>query len=217
MRNIIGLAGEKGTGKDTYADYLVEKYGYLKIGFADEIKRMAMNLYGFTPLQMFGPSEEREKPDMRYPLGHGKGYLIPRVALQDLGEAMRQVYEHTWVDKCFQIIDAIESGNYTYDQVTGLRPLTVVAGWISAKKPNGYVIPDHRHGNEIDRTRFTHKGLVIRLRNGWIKKSADTHISETALSKLPDSAFDANLQVPEGKNLYYAAIDKLMDRLPLRR
>lgn len=219
MRNIIGLAGEKKAGKDTFADYLVEKHGYLKIGFADEIKRMAMALYDFTPEQMFGPSEERDKPDLRYPLGIGRGYLIPRIVLQDLGEAMRQTYEHTWVDKCYRIIDAIEAGTHVYDQVTGLRAVSWVGGLVSVKKPNGYVIPDHRHPNEISRTRYDYKGLVLRLRNSWMKSSGvgDAHISETALSKMREDEFDATVQVPQGKDLYYAAIEKVLGRLPLRR
>lgn len=32
---ILGLAGEAGVGKDTVADYLVEKYGYVKFAFSD--------------------------------------------------------------------------------------------------------------------------------------------------------------------------------------
>lgn len=35
--SIIGISGNKDNGKKTVADYLVEKYGFIKIGFADAI------------------------------------------------------------------------------------------------------------------------------------------------------------------------------------
>ena len=35
---ILGLAGPRGGGKDTLADYLVEDYSFKRIAFADPIR-----------------------------------------------------------------------------------------------------------------------------------------------------------------------------------
>lgn len=37
---LIGITGKAGSGKDTVADYLVEKYGYTKVSFAAILKKM---------------------------------------------------------------------------------------------------------------------------------------------------------------------------------
>jgi len=44
---IIGISGRAHAGKDTVADMLVEKYGFIKIAFADSLKEMVQYHYGF--------------------------------------------------------------------------------------------------------------------------------------------------------------------------
>jgi hypothetical protein len=77
---IIGLVGRSvdpsgamcslGTGKDTVADILAESFNFQKMGLADPLKRFCRDVYGFTREQLWGPSEFRNKPDMRYPRQH---------------------------------------------------------------------------------------------------------------------------------------------------
>lgn len=68
---IIGLCGPAGSGKDTIADRLVERYGFVKMANADLLKRMAQSAFNFTDAQLWGPSEMRNAPDKRYPREHG--------------------------------------------------------------------------------------------------------------------------------------------------
>ncbi|MBM2883970.1 hypothetical protein JFK97_06160 [Chromobacterium phragmitis] len=44
--HLIGLAGPKKSGKDTIADRLVAKHGFVKIGFADKIREELIEAYG---------------------------------------------------------------------------------------------------------------------------------------------------------------------------
>ena len=43
---IIGLTGYKGSGKDTAASHLVEKYGFTRVAFADKLKKSAAACFG---------------------------------------------------------------------------------------------------------------------------------------------------------------------------
>ena len=54
---IIGITGKKRSGKDTISDFLVEKYDFVKYGFANPIKEIARIIFGFTENQLF----EKEK------------------------------------------------------------------------------------------------------------------------------------------------------------
>ena len=121
---IIGLGGEGGSGKDTAANILVKNHGFVKVAFADEIKRTAARLYPkMTREHLWGPSSKRAEPLLDYPRKHGSWvstkdgyrcaccnifqpgssekqcYLTTRFALQRLGtEGVRDCYENVWVD-----------------------------------------------------------------------------------------------------------------------
>lgn len=64
---ILGLCGLAGAGKDTVADFLVKDHGFVKVAFADPLKRICKEVFDFTDQQLWGPSSERNKSDERYP------------------------------------------------------------------------------------------------------------------------------------------------------
>lgn len=45
---IIGLLGNNRSGKDTIADYLVKNYNFKKYAFADQIKRVSKEVFGWN-------------------------------------------------------------------------------------------------------------------------------------------------------------------------
>ncbi len=77
-----------GAGKDAAAARLVEKHGFVRIGIADHLKRICRDVFEFTDDQLWGPSEERNRPDFRYPRG-GKHGLNNRQQL----DAFKQEFE----------------------------------------------------------------------------------------------------------------------------
>ncbi len=63
---LLGLSGQAGSGKDTTADILVSRHGFVKVSLADPLKKICKEVYAFTDDQLWGPSEKRNEPDKRY-------------------------------------------------------------------------------------------------------------------------------------------------------
>jgi hypothetical protein len=63
---IIGISGVANSGKDTIADRLVDFHRFIKLSFADPLKRICMDAFDFSEQQLWGPSDERNKEDKRY-------------------------------------------------------------------------------------------------------------------------------------------------------
>ena len=98
---IIGLSGYAQSGKDTFANILVEKYGYTRIAFADPIRKL---LYEMDPLvpKGYGDSVINYRlQDMVDTYGWDKVKVdFPEVRrlLQDVGLGARKLFGDTfWI------------------------------------------------------------------------------------------------------------------------
>lgn len=211
---ILGVMGQARSGKDTYADYLVKKYGFVKIALADPIKRICMDIYEMTEEQLWG--DLKEQPDLRYPIP-GKGFLTPRVALQFIGtEVGRNVYADTWVDMFERLADAVLAGTHFYTRTKGLQPNRRLFRYFT-KKPQGVVCPDIRFKNEVKKFKDM-DGKVVRLYRGGKDGSVGVkgHLSEEEQKTISDSELDGIIHVPEGIQAYHREIEQLMARLPMK-
>ena len=74
---IIGLTGQAGSGKDTVAEYLVQKYDFKQLSFAGILKEGMAKLFGLTEKQLNDP-QGKEQVDARW----GK---TPRQLMQWMG------------------------------------------------------------------------------------------------------------------------------------
>lgn len=81
---LIGISGKQRSGKDTVAEYLINKYGFKKRNFADPLKIMAAVEFHISPELLMA------KPDN------------VRKCLQLLGQAGRAFNPDFWVD---QVLD----------------------------------------------------------------------------------------------------------------
>lgn len=63
---LIGILGKAGAGKDSAANVLVERHGFVKVSLADPLKRICREVFDFTEEQLWGPSHKRNEPDTRY-------------------------------------------------------------------------------------------------------------------------------------------------------
>jgi hypothetical protein len=240
--NVVGLCGVAGSGKDTVADFLVKNHGFVKVAFADPLKRICKDVFNFTDEQLWGPSAMRNAADERYPRAHSiyeEGmacgccnvsyeeadnkacFLTPRLALQLLGsEWGRDCYQNVWVDYALRVADnllhksgILRSVHYSYNAKGGLAVTNVPVG----PKPKGVVISDVRFRNEVDAVSAA-GGKVVRIvrKNSGLVGASAKHQSETEQNAIPDSLFDYHLlNHSESLDVLEAAVGGLVETLGL--
>lgn len=91
---LVGLTGYAGSGKDALGRFLVSNHGFVRVAFADAVKVMALEQYGWN----------------------GRKDEFGRALLQEVGSMMREEYEHYWVDIAFS-----EASKHKHVVFTDLR------------------------------------------------------------------------------------------------
>ena len=148
---IISLSGKKQSGKSSVAKYLVEKYGFIEVSWANPLKEIiGRQLFGLTTEQLYGTTADREKIDQYW-------NLSPREILQKVGTDLFRIHfmDDFWVRIGVEKIkNEVASGH-------------------------NVVISDTRFPNELKAIENL-GGKTIRMkRPDYI--SGDYHLSETAL------------------------------------
>lgn len=141
--------------------------------FADELKNIAMNVFGVNYNQCYGTDDEKNTPinikwkDIKFALSaadkkkfakelKSDEYITARKFLQVFGtEVCRKMQGDCWVDACFRKIER--------------------------EQPNLAIITDARFPNEIQAS-LDYKSTVVRFTRGPFK-GKDEHESETALDE----------------------------------
>lgn len=67
------ISGWRNSGKDTAADHLVRKHGFIKLSFAGALKDMVAEQYG-VPRHYFDDRELKEKALLQFPLHDKDGF-----------------------------------------------------------------------------------------------------------------------------------------------
>jgi hypothetical protein len=95
-RQIIGIIGAIGSGKDTIADYLIAEHGFKKLSFARRVKDAAAAVFGWDRDLLEGATREsrewREQVDPFWDLS-------PRQAMQKIGTEMfrQHIRDDIWI------------------------------------------------------------------------------------------------------------------------
>ena len=104
---IIGISGKARSGKDTFANMLMQELStddgpYEIMAYSDALKERVRKDFNLTINQVYG--DLKEVPDKRYPKKYG-GYWAPREILQHMGtEGFRYIEPTFWVRKLFERI-----------------------------------------------------------------------------------------------------------------
>ena len=168
---IIGFLGKKMCGKDTTCNYLITKYGYKRISFADPLKKCIKELFGFTDNQLY--SHEKEVTDIYWD-------IKPREAMQFVGtdivrdtfpkKLLPNIKNDFWIKRA----DLIYKQNPNNDKI---------------------VFSDVRFQNEVD---YIHSigGIIVKINRNNIK-NYDTHKSELEI----DTIKNFDIQIDNNSNL----------------
>ncbi|WVX88013.1 deoxynucleoside monophosphate kinase [Arthrobacter phage TforTroy] len=172
---LIGLIGKKRTGKDTFAERLVQEHGYTRVALADPLRQAALALdpiVGTFPLNYNGEVAvgEWRLSDVVRELGWEKAKdFVPEVrrTLQRLGtESIRAIDDRFWIDAAFRKIDALRADG---------KPV---------------VVTDVRYPNEGDAVRQAN-GYLIRISRD-MPDDGDAHASEKAMDDYREHLFVGN-------------------------
>jgi len=188
MYNIIAICGAKRSGKDVLAKYLINKYKYEKLSFAEPLKKAVKELFNFNDIQVGidednGIGNEKEIIDERWG-------ITPRKALQFFGTEIMQ----------YKMNELIPNTNRDF------FANILVSRIIPNKK---YVISDLRFLHEYEKI----KGLnivVIKVVRDCLIKTDNEHISENEYKQIPcnievlnDGSIDDYINNFEMLNKYY--------------
>ena len=88
MSNVIAICGAKRSGKDVLAKYIIEKYGFKKLSFAEPLKKAVKELFNFNDIQV-GIDEENALGNEKEIIDERWG-ISPRKALQFFGTEIMQ-------------------------------------------------------------------------------------------------------------------------------
>lgn len=126
---IVGFIGPSGCGKDTAADYLVEKYGFKKMSFAEPLKKMVKECFILTDEQCYG--DKKDVVDERWGCSPREMFQVlgtefAQYMLPELLPSLKDKFEK----KCFWVKHLMEN--------------------IKNEEKHCIVIPDVRFRHEVD-------------------------------------------------------------------
>lgn len=192
---IIALAGKMKSGKDTCADYLVEK-GYVKISFADNLKSMCMDVFDLFWSECYTQKGKEQK--LPFPIV-GEEWHVRDISLWlmnncnwSLTMEQTQAMDKALIGKKFYT--AREILQYVGSEVMRMCIDKDIHAKIVKKKidMNGWthvVIPDCRFENEVNAVE-SWGGTVVRITRPETDALSGNHMSETALDHL---VFEENI------------------------
>lgn len=161
---IVGLTGKKRSGKDTAAAALVEQRGFVRVGFADAVKDLALRIDPFIP---DGRSAYNGWPLKDIVELHGWEFAktLPEVRrfLQELGTGVRGIV-------------GVDAWTRAWGRKVRSMPYDTQV-----------VVPDVRFINEVAMVRgWAVPTLLIRVERPGLDDT-DRHVSETEMDRIvPD-------------------------------
>lgn len=203
---IIGISGYAGVGKDSFSNYLVSNHNFVKIAFADKIKRILMDLYDLSYQQLWGESKNRGSYDLRYKIPNSNDYLTARLGSQAFGDCGRSLYQDTWVDYTLKDVKRLHDHYFwDYEDCQG-----AFKNYFNFGRKN-VVVSDCRYLNEMNRIREM-GGILIRIKKTVVPLKGKTgkHSSEVNQIKVLDNYFDKVILNDGNLEDLYKKIDDFM-------
>lgn len=164
MYNIIAICGAKRSGKDVLAKYLIDKYKYEKLSFAEPLKKAVKELFNFNDIQV-GIDEESGNGNEKDVIDERWG-ITPRRALQYFGTEIMQY-------KMNELIPNTNRGFFADILLSRIL------------ENRNYVISDMRFLHEYEKIKGLNILIIRVIRPSLVSLVRDEHISEIEYEKIP--------------------------------
>lgn len=181
---IIGVAGKKNSGKDTFADFAREGWGFVRYAFADELK---LHIHILDPYIKTGWFSYRKLSSILSEMSETEAknrYKDLRRFYQAYGtDVWRERNPDIWVDALFRIVD-----NHVDENV---------------------VITDVRFQNEIDAIK-KRGGYLVKIKRPVATDELSSHVSE---QDLPDELFDYIIENDSDLFWFYDKVEEVLEKI----
>jgi hypothetical protein len=159
---ILGITGKARCGKDTFANRLVEEHGFVKVSFAEPLKRMLLNALLKNPPPFDCILDETEWRGQLW----DRRTQFTRWLLQFVGtEIVRENFDpNFWIHEAFAVLERTTGNRFVFPDVRFANEVEAI------RKRNGRIVRLHRLSETADENRIEY---------------GKTHASETELDLIP--------------------------------
>lgn len=184
---VIGITGRKFNGKDTLGNYYVEHHGYIRLAFADALKKGCAEIFSFTDEQLYGNKKEEIDEFWKVSPRTVLQYIGTELLREQLSVIMPEVAKNIW-------IKVVEK--------------KMIDTW--KVNPNAkFVITDVRFPNECQFVKDM-GGILVRVTRESLNTNNDTHVSEKDIENL---IVDFDLQNNDTKEQLFKNADEMLGYL----
>lgn len=184
LSNVIGVCGFKGSGKDTFSNFLVNEHKYVKLNFASALKDILSTIFGWPRELLEGDTKEsrefREKVDEWWANKLSIKDLTPRMMLQMVGTDLFRVHFHDsiWVSIVEkQILKLLDGGSKVVisdcrfpNEISMIKKLGGILVHVERVTPSWFT--EYKKGKDIEEALKLHPSEI-----SWIREDFDFVIS----------------------------------------
>lgn len=191
MSELFGIGGALRSGKDTVADYLVEKHGWIKLGMSEPLNNALLTMNPLVPVRKWGLfTEYIPYAELHSRVGYTKAktnYEVRRL-LQVLGTEVgrKMINENVWVDIAARRIR------------------------VHAALGQNVIMTGIRFPNEIKMIQDLEGANLYVTRPDLEVSAGSGHDSETSVTK---ALFDIEIENDGSLDDLYSQVDDLLDLL----
>ena len=189
-KKIIALTGIARSGKDTTADYLVQKYGYVRLAYADIMKSILCSTFNITPQELEAYKNDSNSTIAVVDINQSADFVkydILKVTfrniLENFGQSMKALFgEKVWSNL---IIQKIKELNHDKVVVSDVRFHVEIDGLrenfnaVTLLRITNGIQPASEHASEVQHLEFTDYTLIDNTKDlEWLYKQIDKIVQQ---------------------------------------
>ena len=189
-KKIIAITGIARAGKDTTAEYLVQKYGYVRLAYADIMKSILCSTFNIPPQELEAYKNDSNSNiavvDINQSADFVKYDLLKvtfRNILENFGQAMKALFgEKVWSNL---IIQKIKELNHDKIVVSDVRFHVEIDGLrenfndVTLLKVTNGLQPASEHASEVQHLEFTDYTLIDNTKDlKWLYTQIDKIVQQ---------------------------------------